>query len=84
VVKRVGLAIIGALALMSISTTVAFAWTPEDAYTRGQYPHTGTQIAFMAIAVFVLLVGGILLWYFSHPRKRKGQGPSDEGSDDRS
>lgn len=40
---------------------------------RGTYPHSGTQIAIFVVIVVVLLVGGILLWYFSHPRKRKDQ-----------
>jgi drug/metabolite transporter (DMT)-like permease len=68
VVKRVALAIVGTLAMTSVSTTVALASTPGD---RAAFPHTGTQIAIFAAVVVVLLVGGILLWYFSHPRKRK-------------
>lgn len=67
-VKRVALAILAALALTLVSTTAALAYTPGD---RSAYPHTGTQIAIFAVVVSVLLVGGILLWYFSHPGKRK-------------
>lgn len=48
---------------------------------RGEYPYTGTQIAIFAVVVVVLLVGGILLWYFSHPRRAKGQGPSGKGDE---
>jgi hypothetical protein len=68
VVKRIALAVLGALAMTSMSTTVALAATPGG---RADYPHTGTQIAIFAVIVVVLLVGGILLWYFSHPRRRK-------------
>jgi drug/metabolite transporter (DMT)-like permease len=68
VVKRVALAILAALAMTLASSTTVLAYTPGD---RSTYPHTGTQIVIFAVVVFVLLVGGILLWYFSHPRKRK-------------
>ena len=54
----------------------------KDLLSRGEYPYTGTQIAIAAVVVVVLLVGGILLWYYSHPRKRKGQGPSDRGPEE--
>lgn len=47
---------------------------------RGEYPHTGTQITIFAIAVVALLVVGILLWYYSHPRRRKNSGPTDKGN----
>ena len=67
-VKRAALAVIGALALASVCTTTALASTTG---TRSSYPHTGTMIAIFAVVVVVLLVCGILLWYFSHPRKRK-------------
>jgi drug/metabolite transporter (DMT)-like permease len=68
VVKRVAVALLAALAIILASTTTVLAYTPGD---RAAYPHTGTQIAIFAVVVCVLLVGGILLWYFSHPRKRK-------------
>ncbi len=67
-VRKVALAIIAALAMMLAFSTTVLAYTPGD---RSAYPHTGTQIVIFAVVVFVLLVGGILLWYFSHPRKRK-------------
>jgi hypothetical protein len=54
----------------------------KDLLERGQYPHTGTQMAIAGVVVLVLLVGGILLWYYSHPRKKKSQGPPDKGSED--
>ncbi len=47
---------------------------------RGEFPHSGTQIIIFAIAVVVLLVVGILLWYYSHPRRRKDQEPTDKGA----
>jgi drug/metabolite transporter (DMT)-like permease len=68
VFKRMALAVLGVLAVTQLSTTVALASTTGD---RGEYPHSGTQIAIFAVVVVVLLVGGILLWYYSHPRKRK-------------
>lgn len=49
----------------------------DNLFGRGEYPHTGTQIAIFAIAVVVLLVVGILLWYYSHPRRRKNREPTD-------
>ena len=67
-VKRAALATLAFLASMSVFVTPAWAWAPGD---RAIYPHTGTQIAIFAVIVVVLLVGGILLWYFSHPRKRR-------------
>jgi drug/metabolite transporter (DMT)-like permease len=68
VVKRAALAVLGALTMALVPTTLALASTTGS---RSDYPHTGTQIAIFAVVVVVLLVGGILLWYFSHPRKRK-------------
>jgi drug/metabolite transporter (DMT)-like permease len=68
VVKRAALVLLGALAMASAFGTVALAATPAD---RADYPNTGTQIAIFAVVVVIILVGGILLWYFSHPRKRK-------------
>lgn len=47
---------------------------------RGEFPHTGTQIIIFAIAVVVLLVVGILLWYYSHPSRRRDHGPDDKGT----
>lgn len=49
--------------------------------SRGEFPHTGTQIVIFAIVVVVLLVVGIALWYYSHPRRPKDQGPSNGGPD---
>lgn len=46
-------------------------------FGRGAFPHTGTQIIIFAIAVVVLLVVGILLWYYSHPRRRKDRDSGD-------
>ena len=37
---------------------------------RGVYPSTGFQIALIAIAVVVLVAGGVLLRYFSRPRTK--------------
>jgi ABC-type methionine transport system permease subunit len=68
VVKRAALVLLGALAMASVFGTVALASTPGD---RAGYPRTGTQIAIFAVVVVIILVGGIMLWYFSHPRKRK-------------
>ncbi len=76
--KRLALLVVGVLAMTSVFATVASARASEDWLGRGEYPTTGTQIAIAAVVVVVLLVGGILLWYFSHPRKRKDQGPSQD------
>jgi flagellar basal body-associated protein FliL len=64
----------------------------KDRTGRARYPSAGFQIALIAIAVVVLVVGGILLRYFSRPRKaeRKSvrgkrrevvqdEGPVDDG-----
>ena len=52
-----------------------------DIFSRGVFPRTGTQILIFAIVVVVLLVVGVLLWYYSHPGRRKGRGPTDRGPD---
>lgn len=52
-----------------------------DLFGRGEFPNSGTQIAIVAIAAVVLLVVGILLWYYSHPRRRKDQGSPDNTDD---
>jgi drug/metabolite transporter (DMT)-like permease len=81
VVKRTALVVIGALVMMLVSTTVAMAgWTPE--FDRGAFPHSGTQIAIFAVVVVLLLVGGIALWYYSHPRKRDANKSADKGPDE--
>ena len=38
---------------------------------RGVFPSTGFQIALIAIAVVVLVAGGVLLRYFSRPRTKQ-------------
>ena len=57
----------------------------KDRLDRGIFPYTGTQIAIFAVVVFVLLVGGIALWYYSHPRKHKDRKTSaDKGPEEES
>jgi drug/metabolite transporter (DMT)-like permease len=82
VVKRIALVVLGALAVTLMCATAALASTSAELLDRGGYPHTGTQIAVFAVVVVVLLVGGILLWYYSHPRKRDTEGPSDSRPED--
>lgn len=52
-----------------------------NVFSRDAYPRTGTQIIIFAIVVVVLLVVGILLWYYSHPSRRRSEGPRDGGPD---
>jgi len=51
---------------------------------RPAFPQSGTQIVIAAVVVVILLIGGITLWYFSHPRKRKPQDTPSDRSDDKS
>ena len=81
-VKRIALVVLGALAVTFMHATVALASTPSDLVDREGFPKTGTQIAVFAVVVVVLLVGGILLWYYSHPRKRDTESPSDRRTED--
>ena len=74
-VKRVALMMTGVLLLVLVPTTGSVAAAPG---VREAFPHSGTQIAIAAAVVVVLLVGGIALWYFSHPRKRKPEDPAAE------
>jgi hypothetical protein len=46
---------------------------------RGVFPSTGFQIALIAIAVVVLVAGGVLLRYFSRPRTRQRKGSRETG-----
>ena len=79
-VKRLALLVVGALTMASVFATAAYAQVRQPWPDRGMFPATGTQIAILAAVVVVFLVGGILLWYFSHPRKRKDRDPSDGDS----
>lgn len=46
---------------------------------RGVFPSTGFQIALIAIAVVVLVAGGVLLRYFSRPRTKQRKGSHTTG-----
>ena len=46
---------------------------------RGVFPSTGFQIALIAIAVVVLVAGGVLLRYFSRPRTKQHKGSQTTG-----
>jgi hypothetical protein len=49
----------------------------KDRLDREAMPFTGTQITIAAVVVVVLLGGGIALWFYSRPRKRKDKGAED-------
>jgi len=56
----------------------------QDRLDREEFPFTGAEIGIIVAVVVVLIAGGILLRYFSRPRKPKDGEPADKGPEAKS